>query len=286
METQQIALKTVARLQWVKPLQSVWDWFKADARHYQVLFQLIFLFYGIFILNWDIPLMRFNAVILTTLAVQALYIHFKSGDWSGLKSALISGLSICLMMQANSVATFILAAALSLLSKFFIRINGKHVFNPSNFGILVTILITGDSWVSPGQWGSDAMLLMVVGMAGLIVLYRVKRLDTALTFLITFLGLSFIRNVLYLEWPADFFIHQLNTGSLLLFSFFMITDPMAIPSSSRARMIWAAMVAFTAFMISWKMYVHTAPLWALFFLSPLVPVFDKIFPAEKFRWNQ
>ncbi len=266
------------------PFKSTLDWFKSDARHYQVLFQLTFLLYGIFELDWEIPLLRFNIVILTCLGVQALFIQFKTHDWTGLKSALITAFSLCLMLEANNTITFVIAALLGISSKFFLKINGKHIFNPANFGIIVTLLLTGDAWISPGQWGSNALLLMLVGCTGLVVLVKVKRLDTAFAFLFAFLGLSFIRNILYLGWPLDFFYHQFSTGSLLLFSFFMITDPMSTPSSRKARIVWAMMVGALTWWISTKLFVHTAPLWALFFLSPLVPVFDRIFKAEKFQW--
>ncbi len=268
----------------LQPFRNILDWFRSDARHYQVLFQLAFLLYGIFVLEWEISLLRFNIVILCCLAVQALFIHFKTHDWTGLKSALITSFSLCLMMQANNTWTFILAAVLSISSKFFLKVNGRHIFNPANFGILVTLLLTGDAWISPGQWGSDGLLLMFVGCTGLVVLLRVKRLDTAFAFIIAFLGLSFVRNILYQGWPADHFFHQLNTGTLLLFAFFMITDPMSTPSSRTARIIWATLTGVLAWYISSKLFVHTAPLWALFFMSPLVPLFDRFLPGEKFQW--
>lgn len=270
----------------LQPLQGVWNWFKSDARHYQVLFQLTFLLYGIFILGWDIPLLQFNIVILTSLAVQAAFIQFKTKDWTGLKSALITSFSICLMMKANHYSTFIIAALLAISSKFVIRIRGKHVFNPANFGILITFLLTGDSWLSPGQWGSDGLLLMLVGCTGLVVLHRVKRLDTAFAFLLTFLGLSFGRNILYLGWPADNFYHILTNGSLLLFGFFMITDPMAIPSSRIPRIVWAVAVAVLAWYIVSFKFIHSGPLWALLIMSPVVPLIDYFFPAKKFEWQK
>jgi Na+-transporting NADH:ubiquinone oxidoreductase subunit NqrB len=266
------------------PFRAIASWFKSDARHYQILFQLSFLLYGIFQLKWEIPLLRFNLVILTCLGIQSLFILFKTKDWTGLKSALITAFSLCLMLEANNTTTFMLAALLGISSKFFLKIKGKHIFNPANFGIMITLLITGDAWISPGQWGSNAILLFLVGCTGLVVLLRVKRLDTAFGFLIAFLGLSFIRNILYLGWPMDFFWHQFSTGSLLLFSFFMITDPMSTPSSRKARIIWSVLVGALTWWISTKLFVHTAPLWALFFMSPLVPLFDYFFKGEKFTW--
>ncbi len=268
------------------PIKNVLNWFKSDARHYQVLFQLTFLLYGIFALDWEISLIRFNLVILSSLGIQTLFILYKTKDWTGLKSALITSFSLCLMLEANNTLTFVIATTLAISSKFFLKINGKHIFNPANFGIMVTLILSGDAWISPGQWGSNATLMMLVGCTGLVVLLRVKRLDTAFAFIIAFLGLSFIRNILYLGWPMDFFWHQFSTGSLLLFAFFMITDPMSTPSSRIARIIWATMVGALTWWISTKMFVHTAPLWALFCMSPLVPVFDRFFKEKKFQWTE
>ncbi|TND05049.1 MAG: Na+-transporting NADH:ubiquinone oxidoreductase, subunit NqrB [Bacteroidetes bacterium] len=273
--------------------RDILNYFSSDARHYQVLFLFTFLLFGIFKLGWEVELMRFNVTLLTCLGVQAIGIHFTTKDYSGLKSALISAFSLCLMLHTNSLWTMALAAVLSISSKFFIRWKGKHIFNPTNFGIISTILIMrlfipgGDAWVSPGQWGSDALLFFLVGIAGLVVLFRVKRLDTAIAFLVAFLGLSYARDIIYQGWPHDFFLHKLTSGSLLLFSFFMITDPVQTPSSMRARIIWALMVGALAWYMTAMLQIqHAAPLWALFFLSPLVPVFDRLLPGPRFQWRK
>jgi Na+-transporting NADH:ubiquinone oxidoreductase subunit NqrB len=217
--------------------------------------------------------------------VQTLFVLFKTNNWGSLKSALITALGLSLLLQSNSLEIYFIAAVVAICGKFIFRFRGKHIFNPANFGIITVLLFTNDAWVSPGQWGSNALLLMLVGCLGLIVLLRVKRLDTAFTFLFVFLGLHCIRNVFYLGWPADFFFHQLTTGSLLLFTFFMITDPMTTPSSKTARIIWASLVGVLAWWLSTKQFIHTAPLWALIALSPLVPLLDAFFPAQKFIWN-
>jgi len=259
--------------------------FLKDPRHYQVTFLLIFLGYGITNLGWEVDLFKFSLTFITCLTTQAVFTAFTNKDFNSLKSALISSLSLCLMFKTNETGTVFLAAFLSIASKFMFRINGKHVFNPTNFGIIITILLTGKAWISPGQWGSNALLLFLIGLLGLSVLLRVKRLDTAIAFFLTFMGLSFIRSVLYQGWPVDFFLHQFTSGTLLLFTFFMITDPVSTPSHKAARIIWAMMVAILAFWMQNKLFVNGAPIWALFFLSPLTIVFDKLLSANQFKWT-
>jgi Na+-transporting NADH:ubiquinone oxidoreductase subunit NqrB len=72
----------------------------------------------------------------------------------------------------------------------------------------------------------------------------------------------------------------------LLFSFFMITDPRAIPDRRIARMIWCLCVAILTYVLRNHYFLPTAPFWALFVLSPLTILFDRIFPSKRFEWNR
>jgi Na+-transporting NADH:ubiquinone oxidoreductase subunit NqrB len=253
-----------------------------DPRHYQILFQLLFLIYGITVLDWDKDILKYLCIFLSCILTQWLFNQAEKKNT--IKSALISALSLCLMLKTNTIAAAVVASALSIGSKYIFRINGKHIFNPTNFGIILTILLTKEAWITPGQWGSNGMLLFFIGSLGFSVLLTVKRLDIALTFLITFCGLNFLRQVIYLGWETDFFFHTFTSGTLLLFTFFMITDPVSSPSSKTARVIWALLTGVLAYWLQTKFFVTGAPVWALFFLSLLTPVLDSIFKGERFQW--
>lgn len=259
--------------------------FLKDARHFQITYLSLFLVYGIFYLGWDAGLGGIAVIFATCLGVQYGFVRMKKARLHSLKSALISALGLCLMLKAGSPATFALAAALSIASKFVIKVDGKHIFNPTNFGIIVAIIITGDAWVSPGQWGSSAVALYFMGAAALLVLLKVGRIDTSLAFIGSFFGLEFVRTVLYLGWPVDHFLHMATNGTILLFTFFMITDPMTTPNSQKARIIWAVILGLMTFVLAHLFVVQSAaPLWALFIISPLTIAFDKVFVHRKFQW--
>lgn len=255
-----------------------------DPRHFQILFQSIFLSLGILMLDWSADIYAYSASIITCLLVQVIGLKITGGDISGLKSALISSLSICLMFKANMILTFALAGALSIGSKYLIRIDGRHVFNPTNFGMIVAILITGDAWFSPGQWGSDLILLFVLFLAASALLIKVGRMDVALTFLAVFSGLHFIKMVVWLGWELEVFLHHISSGTLLLFTFFMITDPVTTPKSRKGRLIWSALIGILAFAISNWFYVHSAPIWALFIMSPVAVILNKYYKGSTFSW--
>ena len=203
---------------------------------------------------------------------------------NGIPSILISSFGLSLLLKTNYWWVAVFAAGVSILSKYILRINGKHIFNPSALGIVVAILFTGNAWISPGQWGSGMVILFGVLILGFIVVTRVQKLDVSLAFLGTFAGLLFIRQIIYLGWPMDHFIQSVSTGSLLLFSFFMITDPKTIPNHIVVRILWSSAIAFVAFYLTAFKFMNGAPIFVLILAQPLVPLLDKLFKAKKFEW--
>jgi enediyne biosynthesis protein E5 len=265
-----------------------------DARYFQMVFQLIFLCYGIMFLHWQAEWVNYvlfigtgllfqyccDAVVLKKLLHPSSWL--KNGCW---KSVLISTFSLCLLLKTNSWAVCVLASSITIISKYIFRFNGKHVFNPSALGIAATVFLTGNAWISPGQWGSNAVLFFGIICLGCIVVTRVQKLDISLAFILTFAILLFARQIIYLGWPVDFFIQSVSTGSLLLFSFFMITDPRTTPNHPVARVVWAMAVAAVAFYLTTFKFVNGAPIWVLLCAQPLVPVMDYFFKAKSFQWK-
>ena len=269
-----------------------------DARYFQIIFQTVFLLYGILYLHWNaewwLYSTYFGISILTQILCSILFnknplLLFSKAWWTKLQmtipSALISSFGLSLLLKTNHWYIAALAAVISIASKYIIRIQGKHIFNPSALGIVAVLYFTGDAWISPGQWGSNIVLLFAVLCLGFIVTTRVQKLDVSLAFLGTFGALLFARQIVYLGWPMDFFVQSIGTGSLLLFSFFMITDPKTTPNHSIARILWSMAVAAVAFYLSTFKFMNGAPIWVLVFAQPLVPVLDKLFKAKTFQWQ-
>jgi len=204
---------------------------------------------------------------------------------TSLKSAMITALSLSLLLRADHWITMIVAGSLAILSKFLFQVERKHFFNPANFGIIAALLLTNDAWVSPGQWGEDGWYALLFAGTGGMVLKRVGRWDTTAAFLGAYTLLEAIRN-LWLGWTWDVFCHRLMSGSLLLFALFMITDPRSIPNARISRVIWAGCIAILTFILRNYFFVSTAVFWALFALSPLSVVFDFIWSASRFSWDE
>jgi hypothetical protein len=266
--------------------------FALDPRYFQVIFQAVFLGYGILYLHWNADWQHYIISIGGCLLFQYAADSIKSKRFLKLNefdrwgfSVLISAMSLCLLLKTNDWYVSLLASFLTVASKYVLRFNQKHIFNPSAFGIVATLLLTKDAWLSPGQWGSNAVIFFGVVTFGTIVVTRVQKLDVSLAFLLTFIGLLHWRQVYVLGWPMDYFIHSVSTGSLLLFTFFMISDPRTSPNHPIARIIWAVFIAAVSFYLAAFKWKYNTPVWILVAAAPLVPLLDKVFKAKAFHWT-
>ena len=266
--------------------------FALDPRYFQVIFQAIFLSYGILFLHWNADWQHYLISIGGCLFFQYSGDSIKArrllkpGEFDRWGfSVLISAMSLCLLLKTNDWYVSLLAAFLTVASKYIFRFNKKHIFNPSAFGIVAAILITKNAWLSPGQWGSNAVIFFFVVTLGTIVVTRVQKLDISLAFLLTFIGLLYWRQVYVLGWPMDHFIHSVSTGSLLLFTFFMISDPRTAPNHPVARILWAILIAAVSFYLAAFKWKYNTVIWVLVAAAPLVPILDKIFKNREFQWN-
>lgn len=265
---------------------------RPDARYFQMICQLLLLGYGLLFLHWSHDWQILLLYPAAGLLLQWLAGGWQTGDfgWQSFirqgawKSALVSCFSLCLLLKTHHWYIALLAVLITIGSKYVIRVNGQHVFNPSALGIAVTVALTGQAWISPGQWGSGLILLAAITLLGTIVLTRVQQPGITLAFLFTYALLLYLRQVWWLGWPVDHFLQSLSNGSLLLFSFFMISDPRTLPHHPVMRVLWAALVAVTSFYLSTFQWINGAPIWMLVILQPMVPLLNHCMRGRKFEW--
>jgi len=259
---------------------------RADPRVFQIGTLAGLLAYGMAWLDFDITLTRAALLLFTVLATQWIGDRLtRSGAPFAMsaRSALISGLSLCLLLRTNHAGLAMAAAIVTIASKFLVRINGKHVFNPTNGGIVAMLLLTDQVWVSPGQWGAVAFFAFLMACAGSLVVNRAARSDVTYAFIACYCALVFGRS-LYLGEPFAIPLHRLESGAVLLFTFFMISDPKTTPDSRAGRVLFAALVAFVAWYIQFRLFRTNGLLWALAACSALVPVVDRLLPGARYAW--
>jgi enediyne biosynthesis protein E5 len=254
-----------------------------DPRHYQIALLAALLGYGVFRLDFEIAGAQAAAMIVSALATQYICTRFWKLPAFDPRSAVISGLSLCLLLRTNALWIAIAAAAITIASKFVLRINGKHIFNPTNFGIVAMILLTDRVWVSPGQWGNVAFFAFLMTCLGGLVVNRAARSDVTYAFIAAYMALVFGRS-LWLGEPMTIPIHRLENGALLLFTFFMISDPRTTPDSRAGRILFACIVACGAWYVQFRLFRTNGVLWSLALFAMTVPLINRLLPGARYGW--
>ena len=254
-----------------------------DPRLYQIGALAGLLAFGLLRLDLEVRPGYAALILVTVLAAQYGGTRLGGLPVFDPRSALISGLSLCLLLRTPSPLVVVAAGLLAVGSKFVLRVRGKHVFNPTNFAIVV-LLATGEAWVSPGQWGSAAFFGFLLACLGGLVVNRAARADVTAAFLATYAGILLGRSA-WLGEPVAIPLHRLQNGALLIFAFFMISDPRTTPDSRAGRILFAALVALGGAYVQFRLFRTNGLLWSLAACSPLVPVLDRVLPGARHRWT-
>ncbi|MCO6512250.1 MAG: hypothetical protein J5I65_15815 [Aridibacter famidurans] len=205
------------------------------------------------------------------------------GQWPFLASAYISGISVGILTRSPFFWTFALCSAITITSKYVLKLKGRHLWNPSNFGIAVMLLIAPSAFSTLSiQWGNNLAAMTVIWVLGCIIIYRLKRFHITFTYVAAFIFFAGIRSL----WTGHAFLAEIApiTGAMYqLFIFFMITDPATtVRRSKGAQMLVAFLVAAAEMVLRMMENVH-APYYALFIVGPVANLVDIYWPEKSER---
>ena len=225
-------------------------------------------------------------------------------------SALLTGNGVAFILRAPGTVhgdwwslhgawIFAITAAVSLLSKHVIRWRGRHIFNPSNFGLVLCFLVLSESHAEPldfwwgpmSPWLALAVALIVGG--GLTILSRLRLLVIAGSFWLAFAAaigvLAASGHSMTARWHLgpitgwSFWWLLVTSPEILIFLFFMITDPMTIPKGRVARVVYAVAVGLLATLLiapqTTEYATKVAVLGALALICAASPVLERFLPA-------
>jgi enediyne biosynthesis protein E5 len=201
--------------------------------------------------------------LITELVVGRLF----WGQWPHLASAYVSGISVGILVRSPALWPYALCSLLSITSKYVLRVKGRHLWNPSNFGICVLLFLAPDVVASLSvQWGNYLLPMIVVWILGSFIIWQVKRFHICVTYVASFLLLAYVRS-----WITGHpFLAEVApiTGPMYqLFIFFMITDPKTTVQTTWGQCVVASLVALVEMVLRLHESVY-APLYALFLVGP------------------
>jgi Na+-translocating ferredoxin:NAD+ oxidoreductase RnfD subunit len=196
-----------------------------------------------------------------------------------------------ILLRSQYDRPFALLACLAMSSKYLIRMGPagrkSHGLNPANFAAFVAWACLPGCWLSPGQWGSEGLLALWFIALGGLVTQHIQRRDVSMVFLSAW-ALLLGGRLLWLGYAWDpgaaIWLQQFSNGAVLLFAFFMISDPMTTPQHPCARMAYAVLVAVAAFAWQYLLYRPHGLIVMLFFASWTVPLCNLLWPKPRFEW--
>ncbi|HUC34302.1 MAG TPA: RnfABCDGE type electron transport complex subunit D, partial [Gaiellaceae bacterium] len=191
-------------------------------------------------------------------------------------------------------------AAVGLLSKYVVRFRGHHVFNPSNIGLVLCFLALGpehaeplDFWWGPmSAWLGLALAIIVAG--GFLILRRLRLLGIAIGFWLAFAGslavLASSGHAMTARWylgpVEDWTLWRILVFSpeVLVFLFFMITDPKTIPAGRTARRVYGVTIGLVAILLmapqTTEYHTKVALLAALALVCAVRPLLEWLLPES------
>ena len=205
--------------------------------------------------------------IVTALVTELILGRIFYGKWLNLASAYISGISVGILVRSPAFWPFAVCSAVSIMSKYVLRIKGRHLWNPSNFGLSVLFFLGAETVAGLSiQWGNFIGPMLVIWILGSLIIYRARRFHISATYVISFFAFAFLRSWITGDpWASE--VAPITGPMYQLFVFFMITDPKTTVKTKLGQCIVAFLVAFAEFILRLMQVVY-APFYALFIVGP------------------
>lgn len=222
------------------------------------------------VLEFKLSIAQILVTIAVAAAVEAGVTLWREGLLVWPASGILTGNSVAFILRANGtqhgdwwslngIEFFVLAAVLALLSKYLIRPGGNHIFNPSNVALVWVLLVIGPNHLFPQYlWWGPSEISVSVAMAVILagawwVLRPLRMLPMTAAYLVThavlvgvlaLAGRSFI--AIWADGPVaglEYWLYVSFSPEVLVFLFFMMSDPRTAPRSPRGRILFGMITA-------------------------------------------
>jgi Na+-translocating ferredoxin:NAD+ oxidoreductase RnfD subunit len=219
--------------------------------------------------------------ILVCIGMELALGRALGGRWPHLASAYISGISVGILVRSTELWPYVLCGAISIVSKYAIRFRGRHLWNPSNLGVSVMLFLAPEYVASLSlQWGNEIWPLVIIWCLGVLILYRLGFLHITLTYVVSFVLLSFVRSAVTSDpWLSE--VAPITGPMYQLFIFFMITDPKTTTRTKARQCAVAVLVAVVETVLRLQFKAVNAPFYALFIVGPLTNFLEILWDGRR-----
>jgi enediyne biosynthesis protein E5 len=205
--------------------------------------------------------------IVTSIALELILGRIFLQKWLHPASAYITGISVGILVRSPAFWPYAVCSAISITSKYVLRVKNQHIWNPSNFGISWMLFLAADAVATLSiQWGNYLLPMLVIWVLGSVIIARLRRFHITGIYVASFLGFAFLRSWMTgSPWRSE--VAPITGPMYQLFIFFMITDPKTTVRSKRGQCIVVFLVAMVEMVLRLRQVVY-APFYALFMVGP------------------
>ena len=199
------------------------------------------------LVSWtDGMVLEYSPTFLTmaaTVLCELILGRFMWGKWPNLASAYISGISAGILVKSSLLWPFVLCGLISITSKYVLRVNNRHLWNPTNLGMTVMLFLAPQYVASLSvQAGNNGWAVATIWVLGGMIMYKLGRFHIPFAFLLAFVPLAFLRSaVTGHPWQTE--LAPITSPMFQLYIFFMITDPKTTVRGRWPQVLVAVLVA-------------------------------------------
>jgi hypothetical protein len=293
---------------------------RRDSRLHVALTLLTVQVLGQTVIDWDLSITQILLALGTCAVLEITIVAWRQGVLAWPASALLTGNGVALILRVPGTEhgdwwstqgwpIFVGTAALSVVSKYLIRVGDRPLFNPSNLGLVLCFVVLGSQRVDPqdfwwGPWSPGlALTYAVIIVGGVVVTRRLHLLGVVVSFWVTLaLALGVVAlsgHAITARWHVGLLTDGawwwivVSSPETLIFLFFMITDPRTAPLGRVARVAYGVGVGVLAAVFAapqqTEFATKVAILGALVAMCAVRPLLERALPApdsNEDRWSE
>jgi Na+-translocating ferredoxin:NAD+ oxidoreductase RnfD subunit len=251
----------------------VWSWLSLENRYVPPVFITLILLVGHLSFGILESYQKTLLAIAASIAAELVLGRVMTHKWPNLASAYITGISVGILLRSPGYWPYALCSLLAITSKYVLRVNGRHLWNPSNFGICAMLFLASDAVATLSiQWGNNLGAMIVIWALGSAIIWRIRRFHICAVYVASFLSFSVVRAWITGDpWLSE--VSPITGPEYQLFIFFMITDPKTTVRSKFGQSLVAFLVALAEMFFRLGQSIY-APLYALFIVGPIALAFE------------
>ncbi len=175
--------------------------------------------------------------------LDTVFFYLRTKQWRLTFGGLITGFAIFFLFDSAYLWMYFLVSALAMVTKHLLTYKNRHIFNPTNFALLIVCYAFQDiSTFHAMRWGGQLLFSVIFILLGIGISVYAKRWIVSISFIGFFVLFAFIKSLLL---PVSFMVMMLPLlgPGLQLYSFFMLTDPQTSPNTAKQQIIFSFSIA-------------------------------------------